>query len=64
MILLITEYEWKLEGPLSDGSCVLDLIPTVGGSLPLRISLDRETIAKLGGKLAEAELAGSNQGSG
>ena len=34
MILLITEYEWKLEETHEDGSAVLDIIPTVGGQLP------------------------------
>jgi len=58
MILLITEYEWKLEGPLEDGSCVLDLIPTVGAQLPVRISVDPETRTKLAAKLAAPDNGG------
>ena len=56
MILLITEYEWKLEEVKDDGSCILDIIPTVGGQLPVRISISDETRTTLIGKLTEGRI--------
>lgn len=57
MILVLTEYRWKLEDPEEDGSRVLDLVPTVGGELPIRVSLDADTCGRLGAMLTERAIA-------
>lgn len=57
MILLLTEYQWKLEPVQEDGSLVLDIVPTVGGNVPIRLSIDSDTRAKLAEQLRAAECS-------
>lgn len=56
MILLLTEFQWKVETIKEDGSVVLDIIPTVGGEIPIRLSMSEETRKKMAEKLGEGHV--------